>query len=192
MEAVDLQIEETLNRMYYLFQNLDSVIIPDSLLTGFKNGTRRLMLRMKSFIGVYERGVRSDNETVSFGKGANQIHIGEPLIDKFLKIVFILHYFYMEPVYYGEDYDDKYGLYGWNIGTFHPNNSTLKNRALLNAVNDAISKVSDTVIDLKLGMLFNHDINRMSNLKSFNVEGSEAQFEKLPKTNQTVAFLNLY
>lgn len=118
-----------------------------------------------------------------------------------IKTIFILHYFYMEPKYYGEDVDDGYGVYGFDVGSFHPTKTTKdygtfddnpwdntdpRCNELILDINKAISKITDTNIDLKLGMLFNHDIDRIA------YDGDTPLPSTVPQTTQTVAFASLY
>lgn len=94
---------------------------------------------------------------------------------------------YIEPKYYGT-YSDGYGVYGFDVGTYHPNKTSLKEAALINAINSSISKITDTTVDLKLGILFNHHTDRMM----ISPKGDMYLHGATPHTHQSVAFATLY
>lgn len=65
---------------------------------------------------------------------------------------------------------------------------------IITAINNDIARISDEVIDLQLGILFNHMVERMdtsgdlgTRLNYFPQDKS-----KLPRSTQSVAFYSLY
>lgn len=97
-----------------------------------------------------------------------------------------MHYFYISPKYYGTLDADGFGVYGFEVGKYYPTATSLRNERLLQEVNKSISRITDKVIDLQLGMLFNHMVGRIKS------DGDMPLPSTVPQTEQTVAFMSLY
>lgn len=169
-----------------MLENKERIEISEEILHRFKAGTTKLRLRLTTFIGVYDRGVRNDNELVSFGEGPNQLWWPEDKIEDFLRIIFIMHYLYMQPKYYGTLDADGYGVYGFECGKYHPTKTSLREKDLIEAINRDIAAIQDTTIDLKLGMLFNHDVDRIA------PDGDMPLPSTVPVNTGSVAYMSLY
>lgn len=99
---------------------MNRIVIPQEIIEGLKNGSRKLRLRLSDFIGVYQPGVRNDTEIVFFGNSGNELLWPENEIDKFLKVVFYLHFTYIRIKYFDKDSSNGYHVYGWEFGQLHP------------------------------------------------------------------------
>lgn len=107
-----------------------------------------------------------------------------------MKVIFILHFIYIAPKYHGKiQTADGYGVYSFEVGKYQPSRTTLTDQPLINAINKDIEKIKDELIDLQLGMLFNHMVERLDSSGDIKVKG---QVPTISRSTQTVAFLSLY
>lgn len=74
MVAQDLKFYETIIVIYqYLIKNIEKITIPPEMIQGLKDGSRKLRIRLKDFMGVYQSGVRNDTEILTFGESNNEL-----------------------------------------------------------------------------------------------------------------------
>lgn len=185
----NLRINKGIIHFKQILSNLGKEInIPREMVEGLKNGTRKLRLRLRDYMGVYNNGVRNDTEIVFFGESNNELFWPEDCIEELLKVVFALHFTYVAAKYHNRDSSNNYNVYGLEFGRFHPfkkDFGTDYNR-LRAEVNRAIAEINDEIIDLQLGTLVNHMVERMDS------SGDMPLPSGVPRTNRTVAFMTLY
>lgn len=96
----------------------------------------------------------------------------------------------MRAKYYGTDSSNGYNVYGFEFGRFHPKKNALflgKDRTNFEReINRAIAEITDETIDLQLGTLVNHMVERMDS------SGDIPLPSNVSRSNKTVAFATLY
>lgn len=96
----------------------------------------------------------------------------------------------MRVKYHGTDSSNNYNVYGFEFGSLHPKKNNLIERGqwndFLNKANEMIAGITDTTIDLQLGTLVNHMVERMDS------SGDMPLPSGVSRTNRTVAFMTLY
>lgn len=94
-----------------VWRKIEDVKIPEEMLEGLKNGTRKIQLRFKNLESdTYE--IRSYTETLDLGRG--KIEIPEKDLEGLVKFIFILHYYHVQP--YDAGKADNYRVYGLRGG----------------------------------------------------------------------------
>lgn len=181
-----MQFDEAVKRMQYLWKNRSKIVIPTRMSDGITTDTRTVKLRLRDFNGVYVRGVRNDVEVLFFGDSNNELLWPYTHLDDLFKLIFIMHYFYVSPRYYGTLDADSFGVYGFDVGQYWPTRTSLKDDALIVDMNKRIANITDKEIDLQLGMLFSHMVNRIEH------DGDMPMPSTVPRTQQTVAFASFY
>lgn len=144
----------------YLIANISKIAIPGTMVNGVKNGSLKIMLRHKTFNFKYNGRIELSttptriigiNETLSFGTGDNELQWPEDKIPDLLKYLFIFHYMYVAPEFYGLEMGHAYNVYEFKVGKYHPTKTSLRNNALLERINQDIASITDTTIDLNIG-----------------------------------------
>lgn len=79
---------------------------------------RSIKLRLRDFNGIYVRGVRNDVEVLFLGDSNNELLWPYTHLQDLFRLIFIMHYFYISPKYYGTLDADNFGVYGFDVGQY--------------------------------------------------------------------------
>lgn len=191
----DLKHWEMKDQFNFLIDSVNQINIPQSMVNGLKDGSRRLRLRhgtfrlRRDYVGgkpvCYASGIANVNELIEFGNGDNKLSWPEDKIADFLKYIFIFHYLHLRPLYHDKLPSDQFHIYSFDVGQYHPARSNLRNRDLLNKINSEISKITDPTIDLQIGWLFNSFGDRLK-------EDGDIPVSNVPVNQQSATYLTLY